>query len=77
MAVASGTLYLTSSGPVGRQCTMGPVPATRKVLDRTGIKLDEIDDVFEVNEAFAAQALASRQGSGPACGAWGSCGLAG
>jgi len=36
---------------------MGPVPATRKVLDRTGIKLDEID-VFEVNEAFAAQALA-------------------
>jgi acetyl-CoA C-acetyltransferase len=36
---------------------MGPVPATRKVLDRTGIKLDEID-FFEVNEAFAAQALA-------------------
>ncbi len=36
---------------------MGPVPATQKVLDRTGVKLDEID-VFEVNEAFAAQALA-------------------
>jgi len=36
---------------------MGPVPATRKVLDRTGLKADEID-VFEVNEAFAAQALA-------------------
>jgi acetyl-CoA C-acetyltransferase len=36
---------------------MGPVPATRQVLDRTGLKLDEID-VFEVNEAFAAQALA-------------------
>src|SRR5271169_4761682 len=36
---------------------MGPVPATRKVLDRTGIKVDEMD-VFEVNEAFAAQALA-------------------
>jgi Thiolase, C-terminal domain len=36
---------------------MGPVPATRKVLDRTGIKVDEID-VFEVNEAFAVQALA-------------------
>src|SRR5450432_1775902 len=34
---------------------MGPVPATRKVLDRTGLKVDEID-VFEVNEAFAAQA---------------------
>ncbi len=36
---------------------MGPVPAVRILLDRTGIKVDEID-VFEVNEAFAAQALA-------------------
>ena len=36
---------------------MGPVPATRRVLDRTGLKVDEID-VLEVNEAFAAQALA-------------------
>ncbi|HLH59044.1 MAG TPA: acetyl-CoA C-acyltransferase family protein [Streptosporangiaceae bacterium] len=36
---------------------VGPVPAVRNVLARTGLKLDEID-VFEVNEAFAAQALA-------------------
>ena len=36
---------------------MGPVPAVRKVLDRAGMKIDDID-LFEVNEAFAAQALA-------------------
>ena len=36
---------------------MGPVPATRKVLERTGLTLDDID-LFEVNEAFAAQYLA-------------------
>ena len=36
---------------------VGPVPAARKVLDRAGLKLDDID-VFEVNEAFAAQAIA-------------------
>ena len=36
---------------------MGPVPAVHKVLDRAGLKVDEID-LFEVNEAFAAQALA-------------------
>jgi len=35
----------------------GPIPAVHKVLDRAGLKLDEID-LFEVNEAFAAQALA-------------------
>jgi acetyl-CoA C-acetyltransferase len=36
---------------------MGPAPAVRKVLDRAGMKLDQMD-VVELNEAFAAQALA-------------------
>lgn len=36
---------------------IGPVPAVRKLLEKTGFGLDDID-VFEVNEAFAAQALA-------------------
>jgi acetyl-CoA C-acetyltransferase len=36
---------------------IGPVPAVKKLLQRTGIRLEEID-VIEVNEAFAAQALA-------------------
>jgi acetyl-CoA C-acetyltransferase len=36
---------------------IGPVPAVRKVLERAGRSLDEVD-VIELNEAFAAQALA-------------------
>ena len=69
--LASGS-FVASSGvtPLGRLAGyahagveprimgMGPVPATRKVLDRVGIMVDEID-VFEVNEAFAAQAVAA------------------
>jgi acetyl-CoA acyltransferase len=35
----------------------GPIPATRKVLERSGLALDEID-VYEVNEAFAPVPLA-------------------
>jgi acetyl-CoA acyltransferase len=36
---------------------IGPVPAIRKLLKQTGLTLDQID-VIELNEAFAAQALA-------------------
>ena len=36
---------------------VGPVPAIKKVLARTGLTLDDID-LVELNEAFAAQALA-------------------
>jgi acetyl-CoA C-acetyltransferase len=36
---------------------MGPVPAVRRALDRAGLTSKEIDH-FELNEAFAAQALA-------------------
>ena len=35
----------------------GPIPATRKVLERAGLTVDDID-VFEVNEAFASVVLA-------------------
>ena len=36
---------------------IGPVPAVKKVLQQTGMKVEDFD-VFEVNEAFAVQALA-------------------
>jgi acetyl-CoA C-acetyltransferase len=36
---------------------MGPVTAVQKALDRAGLRGDEID-LFELNEAFASQALA-------------------
>jgi 3-oxoadipyl-CoA thiolase len=37
---------------------IGPVPASRKALDRAGLTIDDID-LVELNEAFAAQVLAS------------------
>jgi len=37
---------------------MGPVPATRKVLDRAGLSIGDIG-AMEINEAFASQSLAS------------------
>jgi len=36
---------------------IGPVPAIRKLLSKTGLKVSDID-LFEINEAFAAQTLA-------------------
>lgn len=38
---------------------IGPVPAVKKLYERTGLTTDDID-VFEANEAFAAQVLAVR-----------------
>jgi acetyl-CoA C-acetyltransferase len=40
---------------------LGPVPAIRKVMEKTGRKLDEMD-LVEINEAFAAQVLACLKG---------------
>ncbi|WP_207479123.1 3-oxoadipyl-CoA thiolase [Arenibaculum pallidiluteum] len=46
-----------SAGVPPRIMGIGPVPATRKLLERTGLTLGQID-LIELNEAFAAQALA-------------------
>jgi acetyl-CoA C-acetyltransferase len=39
---------------------VGPVPATRKALERAGLTMDDID-LVELNEAFAAQVVASQR----------------
>ena len=46
-----------TAGVAPRIMGMGPAPATRKVLAKTGMTLAQMD-VVELNEAFAAQALA-------------------
>ncbi len=49
-------LGMQTAGVPPRIMGMGPVPATRKLLDRLGLTLKDID-IIELNEAFAAQAL--------------------
>lgn len=48
---------MAAAGVSPRIMGIGPVPATRKVLARAGLTLDQMD-VIELNEAFAAQGLA-------------------
>jgi acetyl-CoA C-acetyltransferase len=52
--------YVESHASVGVEPSImgiGPVPAVRKALERAGLQLADVD-LFELNEAFAAQALA-------------------
>ena len=55
--VRARILSYASCGVDPKIMGIGPVPAVRKVLDRAGVALDDIG-VIELNEAFAAQALA-------------------
>ena len=48
---------MATAGLAPRIMGFGPAPAVRKVLAKTGLTLDQMD-VIELNEAFAAQALA-------------------
>jgi acetyl-CoA acyltransferase len=48
---------MATAGVPPRIMGMGPEPATRKLLERAGVKLADID-LIELNEAFAAQGLA-------------------
>jgi acetyl-CoA C-acetyltransferase len=57
-------VYSTIVGVDPVSMLKGPIPATRKLLDKTGLKLEDID-VFEVNEAFASVVLAWQKELGP------------
>ncbi|UUX50595.1 3-oxoadipyl-CoA thiolase [Nisaea acidiphila] len=47
-----------AAGVEPRIMGVGPIPASRKVLERAGLKVDDLS-VMELNEAFAAQVIAS------------------
>lgn len=49
-------LGMATAGVLPRIMGMGPVPATKKLLTRLSLTLDDID-IIELNEAFAAQSL--------------------
>ena len=55
--VRARVLAYASCGVDPEVMGIGPVPAVRKVLERSGVSLDDVG-VIELNEAFAAQALA-------------------
>ena len=46
-----------SAGLDNRMMGLGPVPATKKVLEKLNLNIEDID-LFEMNEAFAAQSIA-------------------
>jgi acetyl-CoA acetyltransferase len=48
---------MATAGVAPRVMGIGPVPATQKLLEHTGLSIKQMD-VIELNEAFAAQAVA-------------------
>ena len=54
---------MATAGVAPRIMGIGPLPATQKLLAKTGLTIDDID-VIELNEAFASQALAVTRGLG-------------
>ncbi len=57
LAPRARIVAMASAGVEPSVMGIGPAPAVRKLLERTGIALDKID-VIELNEAFAAQGIA-------------------
>ena len=58
-------LGMAMAGVEPRVMGVGPIPATRKLLARLNLSMADFD-VIEINEAFAAQVIASMRGLGVA-----------
>ncbi|MEL7097620.1 MAG: 3-oxoadipyl-CoA thiolase [Pseudomonadota bacterium] len=56
---------MNAAGVAPRVMGIGPVPASEKVLKRSGLSIDQMD-VIELNEAFASQGLATLRALGVA-----------
>ncbi len=54
---------MSAAGVEPRVMGIGPIPAVRKVLDRAGLTIEQMD-VIELNEAFASQGLATLRALG-------------
>jgi 3-oxoadipyl-CoA thiolase len=54
---------MNAAGVAPRVMGIGPIPACEKVLERAGLTIDQMD-VIELNEAFAAQGLATMRALG-------------
>jgi acetyl-CoA acetyltransferase family protein len=54
---------MAAAGVPPRTMGLGPIPATRKALDRAGLSIEDIQ-LAELNEAFAVQSLAVMQSLG-------------
>jgi 3-oxoadipyl-CoA thiolase len=57
LAPRARVLGMASAGVPPRVMGIGPVPSTRKLMERLGLKIGDFD-LIEINEAFASQALA-------------------
>ncbi len=65
LTIRARVVASTTVGVLPRVMGIGPLPATERLLKLAGLALDRID-VIELNEAFAAQALAVLRGLGVA-----------
>ncbi|MFG6624974.1 MULTISPECIES: 3-oxoadipyl-CoA thiolase [Sulfitobacter] len=63
LAPIARVVAMSAAGVEPRVMGIGPIPAVRRVLDRAGLTIEQMD-VIELNEAFASQGLATLRALG-------------